>query len=288
MQDRYVGDVGDFAKFGLLRRLTESDRPKLRLGVVWCAFPDESHNGDGRHVAYLRNETFAALDPDLHARLSGLVDMGSRTMRDVEVSGILPKPTLFYREPSSGLAGDSGTVGYRRHVYRTAWLAGALSATEAADLVFFDPDNGIATELTPRLGPKSGKFIFRDELIPFWQRGQSLVIYHHLNRTCTAEIQTVRLEATLAETFPGSPSLIPLLFRRGSCRHFWIVSQPGHAAALGKAAEAFLASGWSTHFSPLARSLQSSTTSAGLVPSQSTRMQRGRSTTFSMKSRTSG
>jgi len=288
MQDRYVGDVGDFAKFGLLRRLAEVGRRKLRLGVVWCAFPDESHNGDGRHVAYLRNETFAALDPDLHARLRGLVDGRRRTMRDVEVSGILPKRTLFYREPCSGLAGNAGTVGLRRQAHRTAWLAGALSATEAADLVFFDPDNGIATPLTPRLGPKSGKFIFKDELMPFWGRGQSLVIYHHLNRTCTAEIQTIRLEADLAGTFPGAPRVIPLLFRRGSCRHFWIVGQPSHAATLGKAAEAFLASGWSTHFSPLARLLQSSTRSAGLVPSQSTRTPSGPSTTCSIKSRTTG
>src|SRR5690348_3816657 len=53
MQDRYVGDVGDFAKYGLLRRLTgRAGERKVRLGVVWCLFPDEAHNNDGRHISY--------------------------------------------------------------------------------------------------------------------------------------------------------------------------------------------------------------------------------------------
>jgi hypothetical protein len=51
MQNRYVGDVGDFAKYGLLRQLTMDDQ--LHLGVIWYLFDDETHNSDGRHVTYL-------------------------------------------------------------------------------------------------------------------------------------------------------------------------------------------------------------------------------------------
>ena len=60
MQNRYVGDVGDFAKYALLRRLAGSleERP-IRLGIVWCLYPDESHNSDGSHVSYLRRPEFA-------------------------------------------------------------------------------------------------------------------------------------------------------------------------------------------------------------------------------------
>src|ERR1700684_4163658 len=40
MQDRYVGDVGDFGKFGLLRALCGESHPlPLKLGVVWYRFP---------------------------------------------------------------------------------------------------------------------------------------------------------------------------------------------------------------------------------------------------------
>ena len=65
MQNRYVGDVGDFAKHGLLRFLsgmTDPDEGKqLKLGVVWYLHHDEKHppadnvkiSGDGDHIEYI-------------------------------------------------------------------------------------------------------------------------------------------------------------------------------------------------------------------------------------------
>ena len=47
MQDRYVGDVGDFGKYGLLRALCGGD---LTLGVVWYLYPDEEANNDGDDI----------------------------------------------------------------------------------------------------------------------------------------------------------------------------------------------------------------------------------------------
>ena len=43
---RYVGDIGDYLKFGLLRALS----PGHRLGVASWLYPDENHNRDGRHI----------------------------------------------------------------------------------------------------------------------------------------------------------------------------------------------------------------------------------------------
>jgi hypothetical protein len=69
MQDRYAGDVGDFVKLGLLRRLSVG----RKLGVAWYRFPDEDHNKDGRHVSYLdRPDQYAPLDPDLFNHLKSL------------------------------------------------------------------------------------------------------------------------------------------------------------------------------------------------------------------------
>ena len=44
MQNRYVGDIGDFGKLGLLRALSSKG---LSIGVNWYLTTDESHNGDG-------------------------------------------------------------------------------------------------------------------------------------------------------------------------------------------------------------------------------------------------
>ena len=49
MQNRYVGDIGDYLKLGILRALS----PKYRLGVAWWIYPDETHNADGQHIGYL-------------------------------------------------------------------------------------------------------------------------------------------------------------------------------------------------------------------------------------------
>ena len=49
MQDRYVGDIGDYLKLGILRALS----PGYRIGIAWWPYPDESHNRDGRHIGYL-------------------------------------------------------------------------------------------------------------------------------------------------------------------------------------------------------------------------------------------
>ena len=67
MQNRYFGDIGDFAKFGLLRGLV-MPKPGFRLGVLWYLVPDELHTKDGRHVDYLQPKTknssyFRTCDP---------------------------------------------------------------------------------------------------------------------------------------------------------------------------------------------------------------------------------
>ncbi len=49
MQNRYVGDVSDFAKFALRNALAGDD---LRLGVHWYLNADEEPNSDGKFTEY--------------------------------------------------------------------------------------------------------------------------------------------------------------------------------------------------------------------------------------------
>src|SRR4051794_1686247 len=94
MQDRYVGDVGDFAKYGLLRRLTNNE--EFRLGVVWCLYEDETHNADGRHIGYLLQPEFHCLDPKLHDSLARLIKFGHRSVRHVARANILRSNTTYF------------------------------------------------------------------------------------------------------------------------------------------------------------------------------------------------
>ena len=49
MQNRYVGDIGDYGKYSLLKALAGSD---LSLGILWYLNEAEEENGDGRYTTY--------------------------------------------------------------------------------------------------------------------------------------------------------------------------------------------------------------------------------------------
>jgi len=245
MQDRYVGDVGDFGKYGLLRLLAR--QTELRLAVVWYLYGDESHNEDGRHVSYLSKPEFALPDAELHLKLDGLVRKNKRSVRAVERAGILPPDTLFFGGRISDPEGRP--TGRRlRAASRLSWVKRAVRSSVEADLVFFDPDNGLETASVQRHSPKSGKYVYWEELLPFWQRGQSLLIYHHLNRTGPIDRQAAFLREKFEDRFPDAGLLRFFLFRKGSCRHFWLVAQERHVEAFLRATGNLLQSDWREYF----------------------------------------
>jgi hypothetical protein len=247
MQDRYVGDVGDFAKYGLLRRLIgRQGEREICLGVVWCLFPDEGHNNDGRHVSYLRKPEFEALDEVLLAALRKIIASRNRHVSAVSSSGLFPDGTVFY--DSTAAAPSLSRSDRIKH--RKDWVDRSFRITEKCALVFFDPDNGVETASVPKHHPNAGKYIFWDELMPFWHRGQALLVYHHLNRTKPAARQVSDLSKRFRAEFDGA-SVLPLVFRRGSSRVFCLVYRASAVGAeLERRANDFLGSGWSRHFRP--------------------------------------
>lgn len=46
MQDKYVGDIGDYGKFGLLRAISTSG---LSLAINWYKTGPESEKGNGQN-----------------------------------------------------------------------------------------------------------------------------------------------------------------------------------------------------------------------------------------------
>src|SRR5262249_4252737 len=130
MQNRYVGDIGDYGKYALLRRLCGLEyRNRSRLAVVWCVFPDEDLNNDGRHISYLKDPSFADLDPDLYSALSNILSTGQRKIAAIENYGFLPSSTVFISELIFSLDNMRKTKA-ERIAYRNAWLHASLKATE--------------------------------------------------------------------------------------------------------------------------------------------------------------
>ena len=167
MQSKYTGDIGDFGKYGLLRYLSgltdpETPEPDLKLGVVWYLRSDECCKKDGRITGYLKATTknhreFRTCDPGLWDVLKGLVDCGKRCIHEVERAGVLPECTLYYSAP---LDFPPDFLGINRAEVRERLLDAALEKVAGADLVFLDPDNGIAPDNKRPTHQDGNKFIF--------------------------------------------------------------------------------------------------------------------------------
>ncbi len=184
MQDRYVGDVGDFAKYSLLNCLSEGQR----LGVAWYLYPDEGHNADGMHIRYLDDPAvWRARDPSIYYSLKGIVSSGERSVRDVELSGCLNART-FAGEPLS-----CEESSYRaRQDWREAWFHRVLGRLENCNIVFADPDNGLCRDEDFRPGTREmWKRIPCSEVAKLAD-GRTAVIYHHNTRRKGGHLEEIK------------------------------------------------------------------------------------------------
>ena len=85
MQNMYVGDIGDYGKYGLLRALSQ---PDYKLGIVWYLIPNESHLKDGKHIDFLSKLKYIDCDRPLFSTLSDIISSGKRNVSKIEKSEI--------------------------------------------------------------------------------------------------------------------------------------------------------------------------------------------------------
>jgi hypothetical protein len=164
---QYVGDIGDFGKVLLLKHLSSLG---FKIGVNWVLTKnDETNAGEHRnYVDYSGVDCLCCSDKGL---LEGIVPL-ARTKKPERRIGDLKslihefsKDTVFYSEyfDEDVARSDRDNEAFD------------LLSPEKANLVFFDPDNGISTEYGT-----SSYHVYRSDLKRYWDRGQSLLIYHHL------------------------------------------------------------------------------------------------------------
>ena len=201
MQDCYVGDVGDFVKYGLLRALSD----RKRLGVAWYlrTDPDTTKAGDGSHTTYLQQpEKWRHLDPVVFDGMRRLVENRSRTVTAIQRSGLL-KAAVFAAEPL-----DISKIPVKeRERWRRNWFERVRVELAECDLVFADPDNGLYPN--HRFGYTRKKNAKR---IPLFEaealaEGRSAVIYHHNTRRSGGHRQEVQ---HWMEQLPGC-----------TCAYYW-------------------------------------------------------------------
>lgn len=150
MQNRYVGDIGDFAKYFLLNALSE----ERQLGIAWYLYPNEEHNDDGKHISYLDHpEIWRERSPDVFDGLNRLIQRKHRNVGEVVQRKII-SPVAVADEC---LSFPSSRVKERAH-WRKQWFERLRKKLEYCDMIFIDPDNGLCqNERFSHSAPKDWK-----------------------------------------------------------------------------------------------------------------------------------
>ena len=238
MQDKYVGDIGDFGKYALLKSLARSD---LKLGIVWYLTSTKGRSGDGGFTQYLSSPNEAIglgrCDLELFNRLGRIVRNKDRRVVRVREDHILPAKPTFYEV---GLD-YNGIPLSQRGQRREDWFANALKQVEEAALVFLDPDNGLSLNEQMRYRGAGPKYTFLNEVRPFLGRGQSLIIYCHQDRRKGGLVEQVRQGLDLFRAVSPTHEAWALTFHRRSVRIFFVVpTSKAMARLLAQRSRAFI------------------------------------------------
>ncbi|HCX99499.1 MAG TPA: hypothetical protein DG754_05100 [Bacteroidales bacterium] len=235
MQNRYVGDIGDFTKYFLLKQLALSG---LKVGVNWYFVEPtnkelKSNSGDGKHTDYLIADKYniRSADPALFDKLRTLVVKGNRDINSIAEFGVLPHINNFYAEPIA------------LNIARDSWFKNSLASLKACDVVFNDPDNGIIPKSVSPVSSNAKKYLLLDELQELYSTAKkTVVIYQHTARTGKVEQQILSKISEVEELLSiQNKNLVQVLYTGlGTSRFYIVVKQPSHSAQIDSSLNSIL------------------------------------------------
>jgi len=231
MQDKYVGDVGDFGKYGLLHSLYDISKGEVVLGVNWYYVTGETEKAtDGKYTEYLDNKNRNAMKyrqcfPELYKKLKEIAGNKQRYIKKIEDGSVLPNNTVFYSPPTEADR-EKPPSPKEREADREKWFEESLRTLKTADIIFLDPDNGIRTKSVRKTHKKAIKYVFDDEIRRYYEAGKSLIIYTHRDRTKDPDYKRKLRDI---KPFPNDEERMRVLkFKRYSVRHYVFLMQKEH------------------------------------------------------------
>ncbi|MFC2139204.1 hypothetical protein ACFLR4_00960 [Bacteroidota bacterium] len=174
--------------------------------------PDDGSN-DGSKQSYLSNpKRWAEHDKSLYYSIYKLVLLENHNKLSLLENTNILLGSSFYSE----IVLDYSAA-------RNIWFDNLQLNMENADLIFFDPDNGIEVKSKPYGSKDSSKYIYWKEIEAVWERGKSLIIYQHFPR----EKREVYLERMLNELQAHAPGAYVDSFNTSNVA-FLTALQPAH------------------------------------------------------------
>lgn len=169
VKNQYFGDINDYRKYGLIRLL--SDKEHLPTAVCWMLTQNDERC-DGRITKYLTTpETHRNYDPPLFDYLKrAVLDRKLKNVKAAQHIDCLHQ-CRFHDEILSDDAAN-----------RALYFKKFAKISKGCNLVFFDPDNGIEVKSKPYGRSDSSKYLYWREVVEFFIKGYSLLIYQHFPR----------------------------------------------------------------------------------------------------------
>ncbi len=229
LKNQYFGDIGDYKKYSLLRRLALD--AGLRVLVGWM-LTDNDARTDGKFIGYLNAPTvWRRYDETVFDFLMQhvLID-NARRVDAVARYGLIPNATFH----EAVLADERAA--------REQYFAAITCRAVYADLVFFDPDNGLEVKSVKYGWRNSAKYLYWHEATAAYQTGCSVLIYQHYPRARRDEF--TRRKALDLGTRTGAARVYSI---RTAHAAYFLATQPQHGDGIDNALLA-VAAQWGEHF----------------------------------------
>jgi len=210
VKNQYFGDINDYKKYSLLRLI--SNYGQIETAVCWILTRDDD-GSDGNRVKYLQQpDKWRDYDPTLYEYLQeNVLRRGIRDVKILETSDILSN-CRFYSE----IVDDDVKL-------REAYFNRFLEFAEGADLIFFDPDNGLEVKSTPRGKKNSSKYLYWSEVKASYQAGHSILMYQHFPR-----MQRESFIRNLVQQFKAMTAVGRIFYYKTRHVVFFLLTQPKH------------------------------------------------------------
>jgi hypothetical protein len=194
MQNKYFGDIHDFYKYYFIRHISEN----YLLGINWCLVANESKKNDGK-------KPLTKCEKEKEGKLYTVLKKSKKNVGSIE--GYFPNKVKYFKEMLNDF--------YFAHIYEK----NVIEKFDDRDIIFFDPDNGIEMQSTNN--KNKFKFVSYGLLAEFWNRGKSLIIYQHSDRSKNSikekKNNLIRVLKCKADNI--------LVIQKGSVKYFLLINK---------------------------------------------------------------
>lgn len=235
MKNQYIGDIGDYGKYGLLRYLADRG---IRIGVNWY-LTDNDGSPDGRFTDYLNKPENCVCDPELFDILQEIAFREDKSIQMVKDADLIPG-AIYYSEKLNTMRVDPQAREYSRRL----WFSNSVFMLDNTDLIFADPDNGITyRKKTKHKG--SEKYVLPEEITEYYNRGKDVVFYCHKGRRKQEDWENTK--TGMLEHLRDAQILV-LTFHRGTQRSYVFLIHPDNYKKYDQLLTSFEQTEWGRMF----------------------------------------